>query len=103
MKKTIAIFIVVFLILFCSWFFLIRGGAEGKPDVIYRTQKAAKSDASLSFTATGVLQPLTIVDVKSKAGGEVVKLAVEEGSEVEPGQLIAVIDPRDTQAVFEQV
>jgi len=76
---------------------------QGKPDVIYRTQPAMRGDATLSITATGVLQPLTTVDVKSKAGGEVVKLAVDEGTEVEPGQLIAEIDPRDTKAAYDQV
>lgn len=55
-----------------------------------------------SFSATGVLQPLTIVDVKSKAGGEVVTLAVEEGTLLKKGDLVARIDPRDTQAIYEQ-
>jgi HlyD family secretion protein len=103
LKKTIAIFAFLFVLLFCSWFFFIRGGMQGKPDVIYRTQPAMRGDATLSITATGVLQPLTTVDVKSKAGGEVVKLAVDEGTEVEPGQLIAEIDPRDTKAAYDQV
>lgn len=103
MKKTILIFLFIFAILFSSWFFLIRGGWSTAPEIIYRTEKAVIGSATMSFTATGILQPLTVVDVKSKAGGEVVQLSVEEGTEVEPGQLIAVIDPRDTKAAFDQV
>ncbi|MES1227305.1 MAG: HlyD family efflux transporter periplasmic adaptor subunit, partial [Armatimonadota bacterium] len=42
------------------------------------------------------------VDIKSKAGGKVVKLVVDEGSYVKKGDLIAEIDPSDTQASYDQ-
>jgi HlyD family secretion protein len=51
-----------------------------------------------STTANGLVEALTKVDVKSRAGGEIVELLVEEGDFVRPGDLIAVIDRRDNEA-----
>ena len=47
-------------------------------------------------SATGTVEPFTAVDVKSKAGGKVLQMAVEEGTRVQSGQLICVIDRQDT-------
>jgi HlyD family secretion protein len=102
MRRTFAIFAAVGVLLFASWWFLLRGNGGSQSGVIYRTEKVAVGDATQSFNATGVLQPLTIVDVKSKAGGEIIKLAVQEGSVVKRGDLLAEIDPRDTRAIYEQ-
>jgi HlyD family secretion protein len=43
-----------------------------------------------------------VVDIKSRAGGEVKLLAVDVGALVKPGQLIARIDPTDSQTTFNQ-
>jgi HlyD family secretion protein len=102
LKKTTAILLVVFIGIFAAWWYFVKRGAGSEAEVIYRTEKVRKGDATLSFMASGVLQPLTIVDVKSKAGGVVTKLAVDEGSIVRQGDLVAVIDPRDTRANYEQ-
>lgn len=75
-----------------------RGGAE----IEYRYAPVEKGDLLLSTSSTGVLVPLTRVDVKSKAGGKIVALAVEEGTVVKAGDVIANIDPEDTRTVFEQ-
>ncbi|GIV01718.1 MAG: hypothetical protein KatS3mg015_0548 [Fimbriimonadales bacterium] len=102
MKRTLIILGTVFGILAASVWYLVGAGKGTKQDVIYRTTKVTRGDVVRSFTATGVLQPLTTVDVKSKAGGEVIRLAVEEGDYVRKGDLIAEIDPRDTKALYEQ-
>lgn len=68
----------------------------------YRYDTVSRGELLRSTSATGVLVALTTVDVKSKAGGNVVKLAVDEGSVVKKGDLIALIDPSDTQAAYEQ-
>jgi len=49
-----------------------------------------------TVSATGTLQPWSTVDVKSKAGGTVNVLAVDVGSVVKKGQVLARIDPSDT-------
>ena len=102
MKRTFTIFAVVFFLLFLSWWFFLKGSGNGTEDVTYRTAEVERGDVVQSFNATGVLQPLTVVDVKSKAGGEVVNLTVEEGTLLKKGDVVARIDPRDTKALFEQ-
>lgn len=70
--------------------------------VKYRTATAATGDVTDTVEASGVVQALTTVDLKSRAGGKIIKLAVDVGSIVKPGQLIARIDPSDTLAAYHQ-
>ena len=51
-----------------------------------------------SITALGTLQPLDYVDVGTQVSGQLLKLHVALGDEVEEGQLLAEIDPRLFQA-----
>ena len=58
------------------------------------TVQAEVRDITVSVTATGVLQPVRIVEVKSKASGEIINMPVEMGDHLEKGQLIAQVDIR---------
>ncbi|MCE9559238.1 MAG: efflux RND transporter periplasmic adaptor subunit [Armatimonadetes bacterium] len=100
MNKT-AVWIVGAAILGGGWFWFRWRGDSG-PEIEYRYAKVAKGELMRSISATGQLVALTSVDVKSKAGGKVVKLYVEEGALVKKGDLIAEIDPTDTKAAFDQ-
>ena len=51
-------------------------------------------DITVSVSATGVLQPLKVVEIKSKASGEILEMPVEMGDQVRAGDLIAQIDTR---------
>lgn len=55
-----------------------------------------------TVSATGVIKPWTTVDIKSKAGGRVDEMRVEVGDRVAAGQILAVIDPSDTQLQVDQ-
>lgn len=77
-----------------------RGTA--KAEVTYRTAVVERTDLLKTVSATGFVQPLTTVDIKSRAGGEVKKLAVDIGTFVQPGDLIATIDPTDSLTAFNQ-
>ena len=82
--------------------FLSTRGTEKKDDIEYRYQAIESGELVRSISATGQIVADTFVDVKCKAGGNVVKLAVVEGSKVKKGDLIAVIDPSDTKAAYDQ-
>jgi HlyD family secretion protein len=58
------------------------------------TASAEVRDIVVSVSATGVLQPVRIVEVKSKASGEIIDMPVEMGDYLERGQLIAQVDTR---------
>jgi HlyD family secretion protein len=91
---------VVVLAISLGVVYKVRSSKDNGP--IIKTAKVERGTVVSSVSATGTLQPLTTVDVKSKAGGKVVLLAVDVGDEVKPGQLIAKIDPTDTQAQVDQ-
>ncbi|MBC8065211.1 MAG: biotin/lipoyl-binding protein, partial [Chlorobia bacterium] len=85
-----------------GYWWYTRNGSAGEGDVEYRYAKIEKGELVRSISATGALVASTMVDIKSKAGGKIVKLAVDEGTFVKRGDLIAEIDPSDTQATFDQ-
>ena len=82
--------------------FVVMNSNKGASEVEYRFAPVAEGEVLRSTSATGTLVPLTQVDVKSKAGGTVVKMNVQEGSVVKKGDVIAVIDPADTRSVYDQ-
>ncbi len=61
----------------------------------YQVVTAERKDLVVSAAATGVLEPVRVVEVKSKASGEILRLPVESGTRVEKGALLAQIDPKD--------
>lgn len=92
---------IVAMVVAGGWFITNRG-KKTEPDIEYRYAKVEKDELVRSISATGTLVALTSVDVKSKAGGRVVRLLVEEGSRVKQGETIAIIDPADTEATYQQ-
>ena len=64
--------------------------------------KVDKNDLAKSVVATGKVEPITKVEVKSKASGIVKKLVVEYGDRVKKGQLLAQLDKDEILAQVEQ-
>ncbi len=55
-----------------------------------------------SVEATGTIEPVRRVEVKSQASGEILEMPVDLGDRVEQGELLARIDPRDEVNELEQ-
>jgi HlyD family secretion protein len=72
----------------------------GKTQNQYRIALVGRDMVKKTVTATGTLKPWTTVDIKSRAGGRVIKLAVDEGNIVKKGAVIAEIDPSDTLLTY---
>jgi HlyD family secretion protein len=60
--------------------------------------KVEKGDIAKSVVATGKIEPITKVEIKSKASGIVKKLYVEAGDKVKAGQVLAELDREEIQA-----
>ncbi len=60
--------------------------------------KVEKGDLAKSVVATGKIEPITKVEIKSKASGIVKKLYVEYGDKVKKGQVLAELDKEEIQA-----
>ena len=56
----------------------------------------------VSARASGTIQPDTVVEVKSKASGEILELKVETGQLVKRGALMVRVDPRNPRNLLAQ-
>ena len=66
-----------------------------------RIAKVTRGDVARSVVATGKIQPITKVEVKSKASGIVEKLYVDINNQVKKGQQLAQLDQMEIQAQVE--
>jgi HlyD family secretion protein len=76
-----------------------RGSTKFDPS---RLGKVEKGDLAKSVVATGKIQPVTNVEVKSKASGIVEKLLVDYGDSVKKGQVLAELDKQQILAQVNQ-
>jgi HlyD family secretion protein len=80
-------------------FALNRGGNKIDPS---KLAKVEKHDLAKSVVATGKVEPITKVEIKSKASGIVKKLLVDAGDKIKKGQLLAQLDKEEIQAQVDQ-
>ncbi len=72
--------------------------AKGDPIDPNRLAKVTRGDVAKSVVATGDIQPITKVEVKSKASGIVEKLYVDINDRVHKGQELAQLDQQEIEA-----
>jgi HlyD family secretion protein len=68
--------------------------AKKAPPPVYEAIPVARRDIVVSASASGAVEPITTIDVKSKASGEVLAVYVDTGDSVKVGQELVKIDPR---------
>src|SRR5690606_37037342 len=71
------------------------GGGQPQPVEITTVERATLARTSL---VTGQLSPLRVVGVNSQVAGALVRVNVEEGSEVQEGTILAELDSRELDA-----
>jgi HlyD family secretion protein len=60
----------------------------------YEAVPVERRNLVVSASASGAIEPVLTVDVKSKASGEIIGMNVQTGDDVKQDQLLASIDPR---------
>lgn len=75
------------------WLLAGRDSGTAEANAFERIAVAGRKDLVVSITASGTIQPIERVEVKSKASGEIVELPVDEGDRVRRGDLIARLNP----------
>lgn len=78
------------------------GANQAEPAATLQTTNVVRGGLRITAEATGTVEPIRKVEVKSKASGEVLALSVDVGDQVETGALLARIDPRDVRNSFDQ-
>ena len=69
---------------------------------IIRTEPVRYRTIVVSAEATGVVEPVNVVEVKSKASGQINQMTVETGSDVRQGDLLVQLDTRDVDQQYVQ-
>ncbi len=95
-KKWIIIAVVVVAVLIGAGVVLAKSsGTKIDPS---KLGKVEQGDLAKSVVATGKIEPITKVEIKSKASGIVKKLYVDAGQMVKAGQLLAELDKEQIEA-----
>lgn len=76
--------------------------SKNEKTVPISTAAIQRRDIVIDAQATGVVEPISVVEVKSKASGQIVRMTVETGSLVKAGDLLVQIETRDTKNQYDQ-
>ncbi len=90
MKKAIIAVVVVGLLATMGFLAMQR---EGRGAVEVRVEAVGLRDLIDDVSATGHIEPKTHVDITTDVAGRIIELPVEEGQDVEEGDLLLQIDP----------
>jgi HlyD family secretion protein len=74
--------------------FSIACGGEEVTELVYQAVPVETRDIVVSAEAAGVIEPDTLVEVKSKASGEILEIRIETGQRIERGALLILVDQR---------
>jgi len=70
---------------------------SARQSVTLPTTAAARREVVVRVQATGTLEPIDLIAIRSKASGVVQTMPVDIGTDVKAGDLIVQIDPRDVR------
>jgi len=103
MKRVWLILLVVLVVLCGGGMFALTRvlGSMRKPPAA-KDVVVERGNLIVSVVESGTVDAVKVVEIKSRVAGRVKKLWVEEGDEVSAGQLIATIDPQETELRVEQ-
>lgn len=73
---------------------LLAGCAQETEERTWNLATIQTRDIVVAVQAAGIVEPVTTVELKSKASGEILEIAADTGDEVELGQLLVQIDKR---------
>jgi HlyD family secretion protein len=82
--------------------FRLRSAGEAERPSGMQTVIAERGPIRVIVSASGVLEPVYQVEVKSKASGLIERMPVEEGDTVEGQQLLAELDKTEAQSDYDQ-
>lgn len=99
--KKVALILGVLLVLVCAIgsfaFKAMKEAQAAQEKAKTLSVESGKGDIVVSVVDSGTIDAVKSVEVKSNASGRLAKLLVDEGDVVTAGQLIAIIDPKETQ------
>ena len=92
----------VALLLVAALVVVVGGCARKAKTSVVALETVGRRDISLTIEAGGTVEPIDLVEVKSKASGQIVKMPVDVGSQVKRGELLAQVDMTDVKNQYDQ-
>ena len=86
--KGMSLFLLLILVVSCG------GGKEEEEFKFYALKEAASQQLELTVEASGTVEAISSIEIKSKASGQILFLGAEIGDYVEEGVVLARIDQR---------
>ena len=86
--KGMSLFLLLILVVSCG------GGKEEEEFKFYALKDAASQQLELTVEASGTVEAISSIEIKSKASGQILFLGAEIGDYVEEGVVLARIDQR---------
>ena len=77
-------------------------GCSGKEESRYETQKLERGKIIQKITASGIINPISTVNIGTQVSGSISEIFVDYNSAVKKGQLLAQIDPALFEATVAQ-
>ena len=72
------------------------------PAVYYKKQEVTAETLEVSIEASGVIEAISSIEIKSKASGEILFLGAEVGDSIEKGSILGQIDQRTPTNILNQ-
>ena len=73
-----------------------------KETTFYKKENIATKKLELSIEASGIIEAISSVEIKSKASGEILLLGAEVGDNVKKGAILGQIDQRTPKNILDQ-
>ena len=72
------------------------------PPPLYEPMPVVRRDIVVSVEAAGVVEPILVVDVKSRASGTILQMRAQTGDHVRRGDTLVLVDRRDPTNTYNQ-
>ena len=92
-KLIITVATIVVLVVAAGWVVLSRNKNGPEPGLAPKIELVKRGNFQMTIRATGNLEPLLDVEVKSNVEGEVIELLVDDGDYVEKDDILVRLDP----------
>jgi len=96
------VWIAAVVVLAGAVFAMRRFGSRHVAPSLVSVEAVTRQDIAVTVEATGTVEPIDLVEIKSKASGEILKMPVQVGSVVKQGDLLAQVDPINVKNQYDQ-
>jgi len=96
-KKFLAVSSLVLILASCG-----TDNKSSQETTFYKKESVNQKKLELSIEASGIIEAISSVEIKSKASGEVLFLGAEVGDQVERGSILGQIDQRTPKNILDQ-